>query len=217
VALDRTEPEGRTEASKRLMVAIQRAAAAIISKEGFAGASMQTLADELGLVKPTLYYHVQSKERLLYSLIVAVVDERIQRWTEVMVKPASASTWLAGLVDEHVAMIGEFDDELVIFTDELHHLSEPHLEHVRSRIAVAKSMVRDVIEAGCRSGEFSVSDPAVATTVVFAMLNSMVRWYRAEGRMSPEEFARETTSLILDGVVNSRSKSQPTRRKRRTT
>ena len=172
----------------------------MIREEGFGGASMQTLADEIGLVKPTLYYHVQSKENLLFQVIVSVIDERIGRWSKVIAQPASATTRLGLLVDEHLAMLGYYQDELVVLQDELTHLSPEHLEYVVGRIAVGRDLVRELIEQGCGSGEFDVSDPAAAATAVFAMLNSTIRWYRPDGRMTPTELARETTSLILEGV-----------------
>jgi TetR/AcrR family transcriptional regulator, cholesterol catabolism regulator len=197
---DASDRVGRTAASKRLMADIQRTAASMIREEGFGGASMQTLADKLGLLKPTLYYHVQSKENLLFRLIVDVTDERVRRWSKVLAQPASATARLALLVEEHFHMVARYQDELIVLSDEITHLSRAHLDHVAGRIAVGRDLVRELVEEGCGSGEFDVRDPAAAATVVFGILNSTIRWYRPGGRMKPVELARETTSLILDGV-----------------
>jgi AcrR family transcriptional regulator len=205
---DVSDRGARTAASQLLMTDIQRMAASMFREQGFGGASMQTLADEMGLVKPTLYYHVQSKENLLFRLIVTVIDERIRRWSKVVAQPASPTTRLALLVEEHLTMVADYQDELFVLSDEVTHLSPAHLEFVVGRIAFADVLVRELIQQGCDSGEFDVRDPAAAATVVLAILNSIIRWYRPGGRMEPVELARETTSLILAGACAPRQPSQ---------
>jgi len=194
--------------SKHPLDDIQRVAAKMMSRQGFASASMQTLADELGLVKATLYYHVLSKENLLYRVVSSIVDERIRRWSKVLAQPASAAGRLELLVEQHLAMVEHHQDELIVLSDELGHLSQHHLDYVRGRLAVADGLIREIIAAGDSAGEFDVSDPAAAATVVLAILDSMVRWYQPGGKMKNAEFARETTALILSGVC-SRSNEVP--------
>jgi AcrR family transcriptional regulator len=54
---------------------ILRAAVSLFSKKGYAGTGVQEILDEVGLSKPTLYYHFESKAGLFRALLNNAYDE----------------------------------------------------------------------------------------------------------------------------------------------
>ena len=47
----------------------------LFSEHGFAGTSLQDIADRLGVTKAAVYYHFRSKDDLLLALVEPVIDE----------------------------------------------------------------------------------------------------------------------------------------------
>ena len=50
-------------------------AIALISRHGFAGTSLQMIADELGFTKAAIYYHFRSRDQLLVALMEPILQQ----------------------------------------------------------------------------------------------------------------------------------------------
>lgn len=62
---------GRTAGAQRVLdVALD-----LFSEHGFAGTSLQDIADRLGVTKAAVYYHFRSKDDLLLALVEPAIDE----------------------------------------------------------------------------------------------------------------------------------------------
>ena len=54
---------------------IQEVARDLFARHGVQRTSLQDIADELGITKPALYYHFTSREDLVRSILVPLIDE----------------------------------------------------------------------------------------------------------------------------------------------
>ncbi|QLL06729.1 TetR/AcrR family transcriptional regulator [Mycobacterium vicinigordonae] len=54
---------------------IQDAARSLFARQGVQRTSLQDIADELGITKPALYYHFESREDLIRSIVVPLIEE----------------------------------------------------------------------------------------------------------------------------------------------
>ncbi|HWD81379.1 MAG TPA: helix-turn-helix domain-containing protein [Kribbella sp.] len=72
---DMTTPR-RSGPSTRL--AIQQVALELFTRQGYEATSLREIADELGIQKPSLYYHFKGKEDILRSLFEVRGDEAEQ-------------------------------------------------------------------------------------------------------------------------------------------
>jgi AcrR family transcriptional regulator len=54
---------------------IQDVARDLFARQGVQRTSLQDIADELGITKPALYYHFASREELVRSILVPMIDE----------------------------------------------------------------------------------------------------------------------------------------------
>src|SRR5213079_854717 len=63
------KPPGATTARRELVEnEIYEIAIRLFAERGFAGTSLQDIADALGITRPALYYYVKSKDELLAKL-----------------------------------------------------------------------------------------------------------------------------------------------------
>src|SRR6201997_5889099 len=54
---------------------IQQVARELFVQQGVQRTSLQDIADKLGITKPALYYHFASREELVRSILVPLIDE----------------------------------------------------------------------------------------------------------------------------------------------
>lgn len=54
---------------------IQQVARDLFARRGVQGTSLQDIADEMGITKPALYYHFNSRDDLVRSILVPLIDE----------------------------------------------------------------------------------------------------------------------------------------------
>lgn len=64
-----TKPRSRTRQR------IQEVARDLFARQGVQRTSLQDIADELGITKPALYYHFASREALVRSIVVPLIEE----------------------------------------------------------------------------------------------------------------------------------------------
>src|SRR3954468_13338665 len=63
---------GRARGRKRRDEEVLDAAARVFARRGYSDASVQDVADELGILKGSLYHYIRAKEDLLFWLLEAV-------------------------------------------------------------------------------------------------------------------------------------------------
>ncbi|WP_375372666.1 TetR/AcrR family transcriptional regulator [Mycolicibacterium sp. CBMA 295] len=81
------EPAGANTTSARLVEAAVR----LFTRHGFAGTSLQMIADELGFTKAAIYYHFRTREQLLTAALDPVLAQ-LQRIVEEAETHRSAHT-----------------------------------------------------------------------------------------------------------------------------
>jgi AcrR family transcriptional regulator len=195
------------QSTKTLQDRILDGSAELISRKGFHGAVAQDLADAAGLVKGTLYYHIHSKDELLFEIHQKVTEEGIRVWSTIVNKDQSATQLLEEMVIAHCGVMNRYRDSVAVFSEEMKYLSPERLEKVIERRDVYTGLLEQVIIKGMESGEFRPFDPRLSTLVILGMLNGMYRWYRPQGSLSPEEIGHIFSGLILDGLTSSSSEA----------
>jgi AcrR family transcriptional regulator len=200
VAAATVEPGPEAAASPRARDAIKKIAAQLIAERGYHSTSLRQLANEAGITLGTLYHYFPSKEELLSELIddamrplLATLD-RVDRRAEA--DPVDA---LREMVESFILIaLEELGRALVLIADnELNALSPAPFERaLRQRDEYEHAMVA-VVEAGVRQGVFDVPNPKLAVYAMLAICNSVPRWYRFGGPLSPEEAAEVNAELAL--------------------
>lgn len=70
------KPNGRTSQTRGRIL---RLAEQLYYRGGYAGISLQHLADDLGLTKAALFHHFRSKQDLFFAMLLAMVEQRSER------------------------------------------------------------------------------------------------------------------------------------------
>ncbi|MBP2335627.1 AcrR family transcriptional regulator [Saccharothrix coeruleofusca] len=201
-------PELEPDARSRIL----DAAAEAFMAHGFANATIDDIAREVGATKGLVYYHFRSK----FDIFLAVYEEAMGR--------------VRRRVEPHVNGRGSGRDRLVTMAvahelNLMEDLAYHHVVHqaVRGQVSTAlkarqreallalnglrgdyERMFRRVVEEGIADGSLRPVDASLATRTLLSNLNAVDAWYRRiEGQSAAEvrELAHRIVDILIGGLV----------------
>ena len=171
-----------------------------IREQGYQAATLDDIAEHVGMRKTALYHYFRDKEAILYGCHRETLANlaRIRRKGR---KLRGATERLSYLIREHVlVMAGSLGGspltlEVSVFTG----------EHRAVLIAARDQYeyeVRDIIEQGMREGEFRAGDAKTAAFAILGALNWIANWFRPDSELGPAELADRFVVQLLLGLVD---------------
>jgi AcrR family transcriptional regulator len=182
------------------------AAAQIFYERGYAAATVQDIADALGMLKGSLYYYIETKEDLLARLLEEIHNDVDKILEESLARDELAP--LARLYDYVRAVVLYNTSNLPkisVYYHDINHLSEERRESIRRRRRAHQDFVTGLIREAQERGDVDpAADPRLLGHFVFGALIWIYRWYRPRGRVSRDAIAAQCASFVVDGVVGER-------------
>jgi len=180
--------------------AIRAAALRIFRRKGYHAASMQEIADAVGLYKGSLYYYVASKEELLVRLFEGRTEKVL---AEVDAAASGAGTpreRLGAMARAYVLGVLRNLDSVHVYLREEHALPPPALQQVHREQKAMREHFERVIVEGTSRGDFVPGDPKLAALALLGMCTWVHRWYRPRGRLTEsavaEDFAERAVRML---------------------
>jgi AcrR family transcriptional regulator len=191
---------------------IKQIAAQLMAERGYDSTSLRQLANDAGITLGTLYHYFPSKEELLSELIDDAMRPLLATLDRAYSPEDDPVRALREMIESFIRIaLEELGRAVVLIADnELRALSPERLERaLRQRDEYEQAMLA-VVEAGRHQGLFDVANPKLAVYAILAICNSVPRWYRFGGPLSPEEAARINADLALRVVgVSSSAGADP--------
>ena len=189
----------RTNSKTAVKDAILAAAADLFHSQGFAATSMQAIAEAVGLSRPALYHHFESKQDIV-SALVEEVTVRITQEAARIAESASDSDPMEvfrDLVRAHALWILHRPQHFSVLQYEEKHLPDAlhRVQHGSKRQLL--DQLRVVLERGVKLGRFKNLDPMITALCIFGMCNSTAEWFKSGGRFGAEAVA----DMLVDYAV----------------
>jgi AcrR family transcriptional regulator len=165
-------------------------AARLMSSKGYTAASLQEIADKVGLHKSSLFHYIKNKEELLLRIFGETFQEGNRSLKEISddhsLEPEEK---LKKAIDFHLTSVGENFDSISIFLDQIRSLPKKHQSMaLKARKKYEKSIQKIIVEMK-RKGYFKGLDKKIVTLGVLGMLNWVPMWFRRDGRLSIKEIS----------------------------
>ena len=174
-------------------------AVTVFTTRGYEGTSMEDLAAAAGLSKSSIYHHVQGKQQLL----ALALDRALDGLFAVLTRPGATS---GPAVDRltHVirGTVGVLLDELpyVTLLLRVRGNSPTELAALARRREFDQLVAQLVLQAQQQGDVDSRLDAAIATRLIFGMINSLTEWYRP-GRADRVDLPETVVQLALTGLA----------------
>ena len=169
--------------------AIRAAALRLFRQKGYHAASMQDIADAVGLYKGSLYYYVASKEELLVQLFEGRAEQVLGEIGLAASGSGSARERLRAMVRTYVIGVLRNLDSVHVYLREEQSLPPPALRQVHRQQDAMRDHFEGVIAEGMRGGDFGRGDPKLATLALLGMCTWVHRWFRPRGRLGEATIA----------------------------
>ena len=177
------------------------AAADIFHRKGFHATSIQEIADQVGMLKGSLYYYISTKDDLLIEIMNKVHTESEAYLAEVFASKAEPSERLRNFIHRHIEFFNANRNWVSVYLHE-YKAVPPAL---RIRFAEMRdryeAKVVEIVDEGQRKGQFhSDIDSRVATRAILGMCNWLYAWHRPQGGLTAERISADFARLLLHGI-----------------
>jgi len=182
------------------------AAVGLFSRKGYTATSTREVAALLGIQKASLYYHIESKEDLLY-LICRSSLEQIRHDVESAIQEVKdPRERLRTLISSHIeSLLRDEERHSTTFT-EMHALSEDRLAQVLALRHQHENLVRSVLQEAQSAGVLRDDvDAKYLCLALLGMMNRVTVWYRSGGPLSPSQVGQLFGVIFLTGVAGRRT------------
>lgn len=180
---------------------ILTAAAHVMGREGFANASLRQIAEEAGLTKAGLYYHVSSKEALLFALHERFASRLIVQSEETAAAELPPTAKLRELIKHTVETAAVFKSEGTVFLREYSHLTGDMAATVFEQRTRYREIFETVIADGIEAGEFRPGTPHLDALAILGACNFTAFWYDPDGASSIAEIAAAFADRLIYGMT----------------
>lgn len=185
------------------------AAVTLFSRKGYHGTTVRDIALESGMLSGSLYAHIDSKEDLLYEIVLGAADWFMAVMASVLKTPAPASTKLREAMKGHLRVMAESREAAAIFMHEWKALSPERRAVVAEKRRAYEGAFAEIIAQGVVAGEFRAVDAKFARLLVLSAVNWLYQWYDPSGPLGPDAVADRFADLIVHGLVKGKGGGEP--------
>jgi TetR/AcrR family transcriptional regulator, cholesterol catabolism regulator len=189
---------------------IVSAAAKIFRTKGYHAATVRDIADEVGILKGSLYHHFASKEELLYLVVKEPIAQMYRTISEIAAADATAAEKLRRAISAHLEAFDRHYPHLFVYLRERESVKRRFREMIGFSPKEYERCWQQILREGIENGEFRPDlDIQVTSYGMLGMLNWSYKWYDPQGRLSVREVAEEFTTLALAGVAADQPRADP--------
>ncbi|MFH5208600.1 TetR/AcrR family transcriptional regulator [Antrihabitans sp. NCIMB 15449] len=182
---------------------IVEAALELFAEKGFHGTGVAEIGTRADVQRGALYYHIKSKEELLWEVLRDYVTELLVEAEAIVAAGNEPTLTLGNLIRSHVTRIVEHSREVRIQLRDGTSLDDTHaaeLQELRDRV---QQCWQQVLDQGYADGAFASADHVI-TNSLLGTVNMVSFWYRPNGGRTPDEIGDVLAALLLDGVKTTR-------------
>jgi AcrR family transcriptional regulator len=190
---------------------VLEAAAEVFARKGYAAATVQDVADALGILKGSLYYYIKTKEDLLFRLLDEVHEAADALHVQVAATDGlTAFEQLLLYVRLQVAWNVANLVKISVYYNDLRQLGDARMADLRRRSKAHEEFIVDLITAGQDEGDIVDDVPAaLLANQVFAVVIWPYRWYRPRGSVSVDALIAECESFVRGGLKRETADQAP--------
>jgi len=175
--------------------ALLREAASAFTRKGFHAASLDDIAQKLGVTKAALYHYFPSKHALLKECFARALEVGFEGLAKAEAQGGNARVRLNTALRFYLK---EMIDELsccVVLTEEHALLPDDYAELLqqRDRFEIA---LRDLIRAGIADGSIVPCDPKLTVFTILGAVHWVSKWFNQGGAWSADAVSTALTDLL---------------------
>lgn len=178
------------------------AALNVFAEKGYDGASLQDIAERIGILKGSVYYYYKSKEDILFDVVKFVHDEHLENVRGLVAVAGDPLSRLRRLLEGHAMFVCSSIDRTTVFLREMDRLPPDRRDEILGPDHSYQRVFRDVIVEAQKAGQVGPEvNPKLATLWILGALNWLHRWYRPGRANAAEQVAAQFADQLTRGIA----------------
>ena len=171
----------------------------LFSAQGFHATGVADIGRRVGLKPGPLYYHIGSKENLLWLILRDYTTTALSGAEKISASDDDPASKLQALIKFHVHTIARHRREVLIQMRDAEALTGEHAAELQALRRRVQACWQQVLDEGYRAGQLKSADRTIVNALL-GMLNTVATWYRPGRGVSVESTAEQISSMILHGL-----------------
>jgi AcrR family transcriptional regulator len=194
---------GRDSAAELTREQVLKAAASLFKRQGYAATTLRQIADDAGIQAGSVYYHFESKDRILAEILdlgIDLVHQTVLDRLKALPEDASGRQKFAAALEGHLTGLlqhGEYTSASIRVYGQLP--VELRRSNQARRRKYSALWDRLLAEARARGEIRAGADLHLTRLIVLGTINWTVEWFDAS-RGSLNEVVRQMVSILSDGL-----------------
>ncbi|MBM4236836.1 MAG: TetR family transcriptional regulator [Firmicutes bacterium] len=186
-------------AEERRKQQILETAALVFARLGYA-ASIDQIAEEMGVTKGHIYYYFSSKQEILFQIFRQAMDLFLAQISAVNILGLPPDQRLKAIFKKHISAICENRAIMTVFMDLRRDLSPEHWSEIANSRNAYEELLQELIREGEAKGFFAVEHEKVISYLLLGSINWVYVWYQESGEHSVETLAEMMSDYLLRGL-----------------
>lgn len=196
----RGQASAPTPESILLRERILDAAADLFARKSFAGTTTEEIANAVGELRGTVYYHFENKEAILEGIQERLTTQLVDRLTEARNEAGTAAERIERMITVFVDFALENPNDFATSLEDLKYLSPQARKKAERRSDKVRLLLADAIAEALADAPQRNVDSGIAAVSIMYALSMTYRWYRPSGRLNRDEVGRELKAQMLSGL-----------------
>ncbi len=180
--------------------AILRVAAELFARNGYRATTMDEIADELRIAKPTLYVHMRSKAAILEGIIDELISGS-EAHLEAALEMSGGTEWIRALLKRWLEHSLEMAPHLHAYLTDLRELDPSVGERYRTWSKSVDERVIAKVKRQQEAGELRAEvAPSIVAYTLIALVNWTPRWYTEGGDLSIDQVVDDYWRMLARGL-----------------
>ncbi|MFV0463939.1 MAG: TetR/AcrR family transcriptional regulator [Nostocoides sp.] len=195
----RSAASGKSQRRRQELIDV---AAKIFQDKGYEAASIQDVADALGILKGSVYYYINSKEDLLFAVVEEVHQSGLTNIDLLRQMDLDTLTLIRLFIQSHIRHITDNLMKVTVFFHDFGSLDPQRRAYIVEERDSYDDLLRSLIVRGQSEGVICESiDPKIATLGILGMMNWTYQWYREDGRLDAAAVGEQFAEMALAALA----------------
>lgn len=175
----------------------------MFSKRGYRATSVNDIAAEVGLSKPTLYHYFRSKEDILVRLYEDLLAESLSGAKAIVAAAAGPLEALRGVISYRVRHTCEKQAIHKVFFEEEDEIPASLLHTVLEQRREFENILKaEVMQHLTATGTTLPTTPTVYVNTCLGAANWVYKWFDPEGGEDPQALGEHMATLLLQPLLS---------------
>ena len=190
----------RTRQFDRKRAALILEAAHAFHEQGYAGTTLDQIANRLGVTKKALYRYVSGKSEILYEIFCLWLDLQQSAIERAKAAPGSTTEKIRLYAHTYIENMYENLVPTERIVGELRTLSDEQVQEIQSRRRQSDEQLSALFSEG-KPREFAEFESRILVHVLNGAIDWIFKWYNPSGQLTPAKASEKVIDVLLNGML----------------